>query len=355
MNPAITVDLEYGRSSKIFISAGLLKQKDWISELLEPASIALVSNKLVASLYGDAIQSLNLEVETILIGDGEQYKSLTVYGEVMDDLINKRFNRDATIVALGGGVVGDLAGFVAATYQRGVRLCQIPTTLLAQVDSAIGGKTAVNHASGKNLIGAFYQPEIVLIDTDVLNSLPPKVFIEGLAEVIKYGVIYDATFFQWLEDNVTNVLKREPEALQYIVQRSCEIKAEVVATDEREQGLRAILNFGHTFAHAFEALTQYGELLHGEAVGIGMVCAADFAYREGVCDQETARRIRNIATAYGLRTEPPRIDVERIKTSMAMDKKVVGGSIRFVLPTKIGEVKVTSDYDEKNLDETLTT
>lgn len=353
MKPAITIELEDGRSSQIYIGSGLLEQQDWLTELLHPARIALVSNQLVASLYGHAIQDLNLDAETILIGDGEQYKSLEVYGDVMDELIKRRFNRDATIVALGGGVVGDLAGFVAATYQRGIRLCQIPTTLLAQVDSAIGGKTAVNHATGKNLIGAFYQPEMVVIDTEVLKSLPTKVFVEGLAEVIKYGVIYDAEFFEWLEDNAANVLSREAEALQFIVRRSCEIKAAVVAADEREQGLRNILNYGHTFGHAFEALTQYGELLHGEAVSIGMVCAANLAFREGICDQRTALRVKNIASTYGLPTEPPTIDVEHVKTSMAMDKKVLGGSIRFVLPTEIGTVKVTSDYDDENLTKTL--
>lgn len=315
--------------------------------------VAAISNEQIASLYGDILSHLAPNHEMILIGDGEQYKSLETYSEVIDQLIEHRFNRDAAIFALGGGVVGDLAGFVAATYQRGIRLVQIPTTLLAQVDSAIGGKTAVNHASGKNLIGAFYQPETVLIDTDVLTSLPDEIFIEGLAEVIKYGVIYDAAFFEWLEDNTQSVLAREPDALQFIVRRSCEIKADVVASDEREQNQRAILNFGHTVGHALEAETRYGELLHGQAVSIGMVIESELACRENLCDEHTARRINNIVKAYRLPYKAPQVDKARLLESMAMDKKVVGGELRFVLPSAIGSVVLTGDYDQKNLEATL--
>ena len=302
---------------------------------------------------GTSLRELANDCDWILIGDGEQYKSLETYQTVMDQLIERRYNRDAVVIALGGGVVGDLAGFVAATYQRGVRLVQIPTTLLAQVDSAIGGKTAVNHANGKNLIGAFYQPETVLIDTAVLDTLSDEIFIEGLAEVIKYGVIYDAAFFDWLEANADRVLRREQDALLHIVRRSCEIKAAVVASDERERDQRAILNYGHTFGHALEAETKYGELLHGEAVSIGMAMAADLACREGLCDRATQQRIRSLLATYRLPLKGPSIEKERLLASMRMDKKVVEGGIRFVLPRAIGQVVVTGEYDQKNLDATL--
>lgn len=355
MNPTLTLDLPDGRTSKIYIGSGYLQNPDPVSGLTLPSRVAAISNERVASLYRGVISNLATDSEMILIGDGEQYKSLTTYSEVVDQLIEFQFNRDVVVFALGGGVVGDLAGFVAATYQRGVRLIQIPTTLLAQVDSAIGGKTAVNHPSGKNLIGAFYQAETVLIDTQVLASLPDEIFIEGLAEVIKYGVIYDAAFFEWLEDNTQSVMAREPDALQFIVRRSCEIKAEVVASDEREQNRRAILNFGHTFGHALEAETRYGELLHGQAVSIGMVMAADLALREDLCDARTAQRIRNIVKAYQLPHEAPPVDKDRLLASMAMDKKVLQGAIRFVLPRSIGEVVVTGEFDPKNLEATLST
>ena len=353
MNPTLTLDLADGRTSKIYIGSGYLQSSKLASTIALTTRVAVISNKQVASLYGEIIDHLAADHEMILIGDGEQYKSLQSYSEVIDQLIEFRFNRDAVIVALGGGVVGDLAGFVAATYQRGVRLIQIPTTLLAQVDSGIGGKTAVNHTGGKNLIGAFYQPETVLIDTDVLASLPEEIFVEGLAEVIKYGVIYDEAFFEWLEDNTHSILAREPDALQFIVRRSCEIKAEVVASDEREQSRRAILNFGHTFGHALEAETRYGDLLHGHAVSIGMVMAADLAQRENLCNAQTAQRIRNIVKAYRLPDKAPPVDKSRLLASMAMDKKVVQGELRFVLPKSIGTVVLTGEYDQKNLEATL--
>ena len=354
LNPTLSLDLPDGRTSQIYIGSGYLRNQDLVSAMVLSTRVGVISNERIASLYRDIVSNVTPDHEMILIGDGEQYKSLDTYSEVIDQLIAYRFNRDTAIVALGGGVVGDLAGFVAATYQRGIRLIQIPTTLLAQVDSAIGGKTAVNHSSGKNLIGAFYQPETVLIDTEVLTTLPDEIFVEGLAEVIKYGVIYDAAFFEWLEDNTKAVLAREPDALQFIVRRSCEIKAEVVAGDEREQNQRAILNFGHTIGHALEAETRYGELLHGQAVSIGMVMETDLACRERLCDERTAQRIRNIVKAYRLPYEAPRVDKNRLLASMAMDKKVVRGELRFVLPKSIGTVVLTGEYDQKNLEATLT-
>lgn len=351
MKPQLTLALDDGRQSSIFIGTGYLAKM--LGELDFKSRVAVVSNPLVAPLFASYLGCLPDDHELILIGDGEEYKSLDSYSAVMDELVANRFNRDATIIALGGGVVGDLAGFVAATYQRGVRLIQIPTTLLAQVDSAIGGKTAVNHADGKNLIGAFYQPETVIIDTETLSTLPPKVYREGLAEVIKYGVIYDAEFFAWLEDNAQAVLARDSDSLQFIVRRSCEIKAAIVAADEREQGQRAILNYGHTFGHALEAEAGYGQLLHGEAVSVGMVMAADLALRESLCDARTALRIKNIVKAYRLPFMPPELDKIRFLDHMAMDKKVQRGEFRFVLPERIGSVVVTGDYAPANLDQTL--
>ncbi len=353
LKPTLTLALGDGRTSSIYIGSAYLRSHEKLISLSGEARVAVISNAKVASLFGAIMDHIAPEHELILIGDGERYKSFDSYIQVMDQLIERRFNRDATIIALGGGVVGDLAGFVAATYQRGIRLVQIPTTLLAQVDSAIGGKTAINHSKGKNLIGAFYQPETVLIDTDALSTLPSNIFIEGLAEVIKYGVIYDAEFFEWLEDHRNDVLARKPSALQFIVRRSCEIKAAVVTADEREQNQRAILNFGHTFGHALEAETNYDELLHGQAVSIGMAMASDLAEREGICNAATAKRIRNILTAYGLPTLAPNIDKDRMLASMTMDKKVIQGTLRFVLPQHIGSVAIVSDYDPKHLDATL--
>ena len=346
MNQTLTINLQDGRKSVIHIGAGLLSDEETLNSLDFGSRVAIVSNQTVADLYAEKlIDQLPTPHDLLLIGDGESFKSFESYWTVIDSLISKGFNRDATIVALGGGVVGDLAGFVAATYQRGVRLIQIPTTLLAQVDAAVGGKTAINHPRGKNLVGAFYQPETVLIDTETLSTLPDRVFLEGMAEVIKYGVIDDPDFFDWLETNIEQVLNRQPVALAHIVQCSCEIKADVVAKDERESGLRVILNYGHTFAHALESQSGYGVLLHGEAVAIGMVMAAELASRIGLCDLSTAERIRGIVEAYGLPTENPISDQDALIESMSMDKKVVAGKVRFILPKKIGEVCTTSDID----------
>lgn len=354
MNPSLSLDLGDGRQSLLYIGSGLLCDASIYHNLSLGSKVAIVSNRTVADLYVQSlIDNLSTEHELILIGDGESYKSIETYWEVIDRLIKGSFNRDASIIALGGGVVGDLAGFVAATYQRGIQAIQIPTTLLAQVDAAVGGKTAINHPAGKNLVGAFYQPDSVIIDTNTLNSLPDRIFIEGLAEVIKYGVIYDAEFFSWLEDNASHVLARDPSAINFIVQRSCEIKAEVVAQDEREAGLRAILNFGHTFGHALEVQSNYGELLHGEAVAIGMVLAGDLALRTGLCDHRAAHRIQNIVKAYGLPDKPPSFNTEALLKSMSLDKKVISGQMRFILPLEIGKVVVTSDVRTEDLRTTL--
>ncbi|MEM7077252.1 MAG: 3-dehydroquinate synthase [Pseudomonadota bacterium] len=356
---SVAVDLGE-RSYPIQIGAQFFADPQLLRAQLLPwlagEQVAVITNATIAAHYLPALRVAldGLRVEVIEIGDGEQHKSLTSYTEVMDTLIARRLNRSATIIALGGGVVGDLAGFVAATYQRGVGFVQVPTTLLSQVDSSVGGKTAVNHEGGKNLIGAFYQPAGVLIDTTVLSTLPAREFAAGLAEVVKYGVIYDADFFTWLEANVDALNGQEPQALAYGIRRSCEIKAEVVAEDERESGLRAILNFGHTFGHAIENLSGYGAYLHGEAVAIGMVMALRFSERLHRLDQGHTPRLAQLLGALGLPAKlQGALDREAFKASMGMDKKVVDGRIRFVLADAIGKVSITDHYDDQILNEIL--
>ena len=285
--------------------------------------------------------------------DGEQHKTLQTAGWVFDALVANKMNRDATVLALGGGVVGDIAGFAAACYQRGIGYVQIPTTLLAQVDSSVGGKTGVNHTGGKNLIGAFYQPRAVIADTDVLATLPDRELKSGLAEVIKYGCVWDPLLFEWLDRNIAKLLARDAEALKYAIGRSCEIKAIVVARDERERDLRAILNFGHTFGHAIEAATAYEKYLHGEAVGLGMLIAADLSLRLGWIDAPLKERLRDILARTGLPTQAPRIGAAKALELMQMDKKVLAGALRLVLLEKLGRAIITDQYSKAALDATL--
>jgi 3-dehydroquinate synthase len=281
--------------------------------------------------------------------DGEQHKTLTNAARVLDELAASHAHRDATIVALGGGVVGDIAGFAAACYMRGIAFIQVPTTLLAQVDSSVGGKTGVNHEQGKNLIGAFHQPKLVLIDTHTLTTLPDRELIAGLAEVIKYGAIADLEFLGWLEANMGELLRRDPDALAYAIQRSCELKAAVVAEDERETGRRAILNFGHTFGHAIENSLGYGEWLHGEAVAAGMLMAAELSN----ISEGDLQRLRNLIKAAGLPACPPAISAEKMRAAMEMDKKVQAKQLRFVLLRSLGDAYLNSDYDARLLDSIL--
>jgi 3-dehydroquinate synthase len=285
--------------------------------------------------------------------EGEQHKTLQTAAWVFDALVSKKMNRDAAVLALGGGVVGDIAGFAAACYQRGIGYLQFPTTLLAQVDSSVGGKTGVNHAGGKNLIGAFYQPLCVVADTDTLATLPDRELRAGLAEVIKYGCVWDPLLFDWLDNNMDSLLARDADAMSYVIGRSCEIKATVVAKDEREQNLRAILNFGHTFGHAIEAATAYGVYLHGEAVGIGMLIAASFSHRLGLIDAAIKERVRDILCRAGLPIEAPHIGAARALELMQMDKKVLAGTMRLVLLEKLGRAIVTGTYPQAALDATL--
>ncbi|RUO64014.1 3-dehydroquinate synthase [Pseudidiomarina planktonica] len=338
------------RSYPIHIGSGLLNQ---ISTLLPqlPPQIFILTNTTVAPLYLAQLQQSLAESATEhqvvvhQLADGEQYKSLESFAEVMNTLIGASFNRDCAVLALGGGVVGDLAGFAAACFQRGVDFYQIPTTLLADVDSSVGGKTAVNHPLGKNLIGAFYQPQAVVIDTDCLNTLTERDFHSGLAEVMKYGIIHDAEFFTWLETNAAKLVARDSAALTEAIARSCAIKAEVVALDEREQGVRALLNLGHTFGHAIEAASHYGEWTHGEAVAAGTVIASNLAMAMQLITASDFRRIVALTKALGLPVKPPQLAWDTWLSYMQRDKKVQAGKLRFVLPTAIGSATVTSQVD----------
>jgi 3-dehydroquinate synthase len=347
---SITVELGE-RSYPIVIGSGLLGGGFDLSACVDGPDCLVVTNETVEPLYLEALTAdlTGKQVRAISLPDGEAYKTLETVEDILDTLIEGGANRDTTVVALGGGVVGDIAGFAAACYMRGVEFIQVPTSLLAQVDSSVGGKTGVNHASGKNLIGAFHQPRAGLIDTETLQTLPDRELKAGLAEVIKYGAIVDAEFFAWLEANVDALLARDPQALAVAIRRSCELKAEIVAEDERESGRRAILNFGHTFGHAIERCQGYGEWLHGEAVAAGMVMAAQLSSG----DIALAERIGNLLARAGLPTRPPAFPALDLLAAMGMDKKVQQKRLRFVLLRGLGEAFVTSDYDAARLDAVL--
>ena len=348
ISSTITVDLG-ARSYPIVIGSGLLGDFDLANYFNGPDCL-VVSNETVGPLYLKAAQKM-LPPDSVVVSlpDGEEHKTLETVARVLDELVASHANRDATVVALGGGVVGDIAGFAAACYMRGVAFIQVPTTLLAQVDSSVGGKTGVNHEQGKNLIGAFHQPRLVLIDTDTLSTLPDRELKAGLAEVIKYGAITDHEFFGWLEANMGELLRKNPDALAYAIQRSCELKAEVVAEDEREAGRRAILNFGHTFGHAIENSLGYGEWLHGEAVAAGMLMAAELSN----IGERDLKRLQNLVEAAGLPACPPAIGAQKMLAAMVMDKKVQAKQLRFVLLRSLGDAHLTSDYDASLLDRVL--
>ncbi|MDX1528880.1 MAG: 3-dehydroquinate synthase [Gammaproteobacteria bacterium] len=352
-----TIEVALGeRAYPIHIGEGLLLRADLISPHVAGAQVMVVTNEVVAPLYLDVLMASlrDFDSHRLVLPDGEASKSLDVLNSIFDALLERRFARDATLVALGGGVVGDITGFAAACYQRGIAYLQVPTTLLAQVDSSVGGKTAVNHRLGKNMIGAFHQPRCVLADTATLQSLPPREFRAGLAEVIKYGLIRDAEFFEWIETSIGAVLDLEPESLSFIIERSCRNKAEVVAADERESGARALLNFGHTFGHAIETGLGYGSWLHGEAVSAGMVLAASLSARLGLIGEADARRVEKLLKRAGLPTAlPDTLDADRMLELMAVDKKVLGGRNRLVLLETIGRAVVSDDFDRQALGETL--
>ncbi len=359
MKGAETLIVDLGeRTYPIWIGAGLLGRAGLLERHIEGAEALVVTNEAVAAHYLEPLlKSLpaSVRADVITIGDGEALKTLDAVAAIIDKLVAARHSRATTVVALGGGVVGDVAGFAAAIYQRGVRFVQVPTTLLSLVDASVGGKTGVNHPGGKNLIGAFHQPSCVLADVATLDTLPPREFSAGLAEVVKYGVIHDAEFFAWIEANVVALRARDPAALVRAIRRSCEIKAAVVQADEREAGARMILNFGHTFGHALEALTHYQTLLHGEAVAIGMVMAAHLAAQLGRLGADDVNHIRALLRRCGLPVTPPPLESDAIIEAMAMDKKAFGGRVRLVLPRAIGAVFVTTDIPQQAIFETLET
>lgn len=343
------------RSYPIHIGIGVLGAQQFLEPAIRGQQVLIVTNTTVGPLYLRQVQAAlsGFDHDAIELPDGEQYKTLDTVNLIFTRLLEKRFDRSCTLLALGGGVVGDITGFAAACYQRGVNFVQVPTTLLAQVDSSVGGKTGVNHALGKNMIGAFYQPQVVLADTAALSTLPDRELSAGLAEIIKYGVIRDAEFFVWLEQNMAALRARDPQALAYAIHRSCQNKAEVVAADELESGQRALLNLGHTFGHAIEAAMGYGNWLHGEAVGAGMVMAGDMAKRMGWFSDEDDGRLRSLVVAAGLPVDAPALGVDRYRSYMAVDKKVLAGKLRLVLPRGIGDSVVTGDFDVSALDATL--
>lgn len=337
------------RSYPISIGAELFNNPALFSSAIRTGQrVVVVSNETVAPLYADqviaTIRSLQCEVALLTLPDGEQYKTLDTFNQIMTFLLQGNYGRDVVIVALGGGVIGDVVGFAAASYQRGVDFIQVPTTLLSQVDSSVGGKTAVNHPLGKNMIGAFYQPKAVVIDNHCLKTLPEREFAAGMAEVIKYGIIADYDFFVWLEQNIEQLQALDNDALCYAIGRCCQIKADVVAADEKESGVRALLNLGHTFGHAIEAEMGYGNWLHGEAVSAGTVQAAQTACFLGLLPQEDVQRITRLLERADLPVEGPEsMDFDSYIKHMMRDKKVLSGQLRLVLPTAIGSAEVVAD------------
>jgi 3-dehydroquinate synthase len=352
MSATRTINVELGfRSYPIVIGEGLLGGGFDLTPYLAGTDCLIVSNETVAPLYSDMLTA-NLagkSIATLNLPDGEVYKTTDSLHQVLDKLVDIGANRDTTVIALGGGVVGDIAGFAAASYMRGVGFVQVPTTLLAQVDASVGGKTGINHPRGKNLIGAFYQPGVVLIDTRTLGTLPARELKAGLAEVIKHGAIADRDFFAWLESNIAALLAGDAAALAHAIERSCEIKSAVVAEDEREGGRRALLNFGHTFGHAIEHCLGYGEWLHGEAVAAGMVMAATLS---DIAPADISR-LKALLLAAGLPVAPPRVGADKLLAAMGLDKKVLQKQLRFVLLQELGAAYVSADYDACRLQQVL--
>ena len=352
----LKLDVALGdRAYPILIGESLLSESRVLSDYLSAKDILLVTNTTVGPLYAERVQRAlqDRNVVDVRLPDGEQHKTLANVSRVLDVLVANRFGRDCLVLALGGGVVGDLAGFTAACYQRGVAFAQMPTTLLSQVDSSVGGKTGVNHPGGKNLIGAFHQPRVVLSDTATLRTLPARELRAGLAEVIKYALVFDTRFLGWLEVNLEALLAQDPVALAHAIHRSCELKAEVVLRDEHEQGERALLNLGHTFGHAIETATGYTQWLHGEAVAAGMLIAADMSARMGLLPVTDVERVRELLRRAGLATPPPRIGADRALQYMSVDKKVRAGRIRLVLLEALGRARFTAEYPDDALAGTL--
>ena len=352
-----TLNVSLGeRSYPIYIGRNLIDQPHLFERHITSQQVMVVTNEIVAPLYLDRVlKSLSrFDVVTVVLPDGEEFKTLNTVETVFNSLLENRFSRNSLLIALGGGVIGDLVGFAAACYQRGIAFIQVPTTLLAQVDSSVGGKTGVNHPLGKNMIGAFYQPKCVITDTRVLESLDARQMSAGLAEVIKYGLIRDTEFFTWLETNMDALIQRRPSALVYAIERSCSNKADIVAEDEMESGIRAILNLGHTFGHAIEAGLGYGSILHGEAVAIGICQASDLSRRMGFLNNDDVHRIEIILQNAELPTVPPEeLSVSQYLEIMAVDKKNIDGRIRFILLERIGRAKLPCSVEIDWLEATL--
>jgi 3-dehydroquinate synthase len=347
----ITVNVELGeRAYPIHIGAGLIGKTELFAPHIAGSSVAIVTNSTVDPLYGETLRAalapLGKKVTTVVLPDGEAHKNLETLNKIFDALLTERADRKTTLIALGGGVVGDMTGFAAASYMRGVPFIQVPTTLLSQVDSSVGGKTGINHPLGKNMIGAFYQPQAVIADIGVLRSLPERELAAGMAEVIKTAAIADAEFFGWIEQNIAALNRCDQTALAHAVKRSCEIKASVVASDEREGGRRAILNFGHTFGHAIEAGLGYGAWLHGEAVGCGMVMAADLSARLNTLDEASRKRLVDLIVAARLPVKAPPLGEDRYIDMMKIDKKAEAGQIKFILLKRFGETQITGAPDD---------
>ncbi|MET1219783.1 MAG: 3-dehydroquinate synthase [Glaciecola sp.] len=354
-----TLTVELGaRSYPIHIVPNGLSDASHFSQI-KSERIVIVTNTTVAPVYLDTLKQTLARACTgstsdIILPDGEQYKDLAHFEKIQSALLSVHASRDTTLIALGGGVIGDITGFAAACFQRGIDFMQVPTTLLAQVDSSVGGKTAVNHPLGKNMIGAFYQPQAVIIDTQTLRTLPPREFAAGMAEVIKYGIIYDADLFDWLEQHSADIRTLEPTALSHIIERCCAIKAEIVAQDEREKGLRALLNLGHTFGHAIEAEMGYGNWLHGEAVAAGTIIASHVAQQKGWLNETDVSRIRALHAAFDLPVKgPDSMTVDTYMQHMAHDKKVLAGAIRFIIPQGIGHAVVTADVTTAEIQQAI--
>lgn len=350
------VDLDE-RAYPIFIGSDLLRDSELLQRHVTGAQVVIVSNDTVAPIYMERVrQSLGERqlVTEVILPDGEQHKNLETLQLIFDRVLEEGHNRGTTLLALGGGVVGDMTGFAAASYQRGVKFVQLPTTLLSQVDSSVGGKTGVNHPLGKNMIGAFYQPQAVIIDTHTLHTLPPREYAAGLAEVVKYGLICDTAFYEWLCANATRLLAREEGVLAEAIERSCACKAQVVAQDEREGGIRAILNLGHTFGHAIETHQGYGAWLHGEAVAAGMVLALRLSAMRGSVSEAQVAELEKMLAGFGLPTEAPNdLAVDEFLALMQRDKKVLDGRLRLVLLAELGRAEVVDDAGEAELRELL--
>ena len=354
-----TLKVDLGdRSYPIYIGTNLLTEDELLVRHIRGNSALVVSNTTVAPLYLAKVEAVlkahDIRHDCIILDDGEQFKTLATIEKIIDTLLRQRHDRQTTLIALGGGVVGDITGFAASIYQRGVNYIQIPTTLLSQVDSSVGGKTGVNHPLGKNMIGAFYQPECVIADTGTLDTLPPRELSAGLAEVIKYGLIHDPDFFDWLERNIELLLASDYQALCQAILVSCTIKADIVAIDERESGIRAILNLGHTFGHAIETTMGYGNWLHGEAVAAGMVMAVDLSLRHQWIDETVKQRTISLLEKTALPVKPPpEMTLDQYMNAMAIDKKTLNGTIKLVLLKKLGEAFISADYDPELFKQTL--